>query len=199
MLAHEPDGITIGAPGSQAFRNPRASATASSRRPSLKGACPQQKVLRRGDTLSFKSVRIFFVASIAAGKNSSARQVANSFTSVISIFAARSLVLCKIDLRKNLNGRPRTAALILPIRCRENPCHAAGQELSNVQQLHELLRRRAPCAQEFAPRVSDRSRRTDFPHPVLWSIASLWRLPALDVREFHPRGIALVPQSQKWH
>src|SRR6516164_63426 len=89
MLAHEPDGITIGVPGSQAFRNPSANATASSRRPSLNGACPQQKVLCKGTTFSFKSTRIFVVASIAAGKNSSARQVAKSFTSVISISATR--------------------------------------------------------------------------------------------------------------
>src|SRR5271156_6265624 len=83
MLVHEPDGTTIGTPGWTEFRNRRASATACSRMPSLNATCPQQKAPRIGVTLSRSRSSTVAAASLTSGKNSSARQVENSWTSVI--------------------------------------------------------------------------------------------------------------------
>src|SRR5271163_3193021 len=83
MLVHEPDGTTIGTPGWTEFRNRRASATACSRMPSLNATWPQQKAPRMGVTLSRSRSSTVDAASLTSGKNSSARQVENSWTSVI--------------------------------------------------------------------------------------------------------------------
>src|ERR1700688_1256693 len=83
MLVHEPDGTTIGTPGSTEFRNRRARSTASSRMPSLNATCPQQNAPRIGVTLSRRRSSTVAEASLTSGKNSSARQVENSWTSVI--------------------------------------------------------------------------------------------------------------------
>src|SRR5579875_41397 len=83
MLVQEPEGITIGTPGSHDFRKRRASASASSRSPSLNGACPQQKARRTGRTLTRNPSSTAAAACGTAGKNCSARQVLNSRTSVI--------------------------------------------------------------------------------------------------------------------
>src|SRR5271170_6151404 len=83
MLVHEPDGTTIGTPGWTEFKNRRASETASSRMPSLKATCPQQNAPRTGVTLSRNRSSTVAAASFTSGKNSSARQVENSWTSVI--------------------------------------------------------------------------------------------------------------------
>src|SRR5271156_6900751 len=83
MLVHEPDGATIGMPGSTEFRKRRASSTASSRMPSLNATCPQQNAPRTVVTLSRSRSSTVAAASLTSGKNSSARQVENSWTSVI--------------------------------------------------------------------------------------------------------------------
>src|SRR5271155_196120 len=83
MLVHEPDGTTIGTPGWTEFKNRRASETASSRMPSLNATCPQQNAPRMGVTLSRSRSSTVAAASLTSGKNSSARQVENSWTSVI--------------------------------------------------------------------------------------------------------------------
>src|SRR5271170_6601311 len=83
MLVHEPDGTTIGTPGSTAFRKRRARLTASSRMPSLNATCPQQNAARTGVTFSRRRSSTVAAASLTSGKNSSARQVENSWTSVI--------------------------------------------------------------------------------------------------------------------
>src|ERR1700722_7628505 len=83
MLVHEPDGTTIGTSGSTEFRNRRARSTASSRMPSLNATCPQQNAPRTGVTLSRRRSSTVAVASLTSGKNSSARQVENSWSSVI--------------------------------------------------------------------------------------------------------------------
>src|ERR1700676_2484945 len=83
MLVHEPDGTTIGTPGSTEFKNRRARSTASSRIPSLNATCPQQNAPRIGVTLSRRRSSTVALASLTSGKNSSARQVENSWTSVI--------------------------------------------------------------------------------------------------------------------
>src|SRR5271167_1654355 len=83
MLVHEPDGTTIGTPGWTEFKNRRASETASSRMPSLNATCPQQNAPRMGVTLSRRRSSTVAAASLTSGKNSSARQVENSWTSVI--------------------------------------------------------------------------------------------------------------------
>src|SRR5260370_13326573 len=82
MAVHEPDGTTIGIPGEQALRKRRASSTAPSRKPSLNGAWPQQKAERIGRTLSFRPSSTLTVASIAAGKKSSAKHAAQNPTLV---------------------------------------------------------------------------------------------------------------------
>src|SRR6202040_4042890 len=84
MLVHEPDGTTIGTPGSTEFKNRRARSTASSRMPSLNATCPQQNAPRTGVTLSRSRSSTVAAASLTSGKNSSARQVENSWTSVIA-------------------------------------------------------------------------------------------------------------------
>src|SRR5271168_4645224 len=84
MLVHEPDGTTIGTPGWTEFRNRRARSTASSRMPSLNATCPQQNALRIGVTFSRSRSSTVAAASLTSGKNSSARQVENSWTSVIA-------------------------------------------------------------------------------------------------------------------
>src|SRR5271156_5585419 len=83
MLVHEPDGTTIGTPGWTEFRNRRASATACSRMPSLNATCPQQNAPRIGVTLSRSRSSTVAALSLTSGENSSARQVENSWTSVI--------------------------------------------------------------------------------------------------------------------
>src|SRR5271170_7770836 len=83
MLVHEPDGTTIGTPGWTEFKNRRASETASSRMPSLNATCPQQNAPRMGVTLRRSRSSTVAAASLTSGKNSSARQVENSWTSVI--------------------------------------------------------------------------------------------------------------------
>src|ERR1700688_1355373 len=83
MLVHEPDGTTIGTPGSTEFKNRRARATASSRMPSLNATCPQQNAPRTGVTFRRRRSSTVAAASLTSGKNSSARQVENSWTSVI--------------------------------------------------------------------------------------------------------------------
>src|SRR5208337_5111170 len=83
MLVHDPEGTTIGMPGSTEFRNRRARSTASSRKPSLKATWPQQNAPRTGVTLSRSRSSTVAAASLTSGKNSSARQVENSWTSVI--------------------------------------------------------------------------------------------------------------------
>src|SRR5208283_1456041 len=84
MLVHEPDGTTIGMPGSAEFRKRRARSSASSRKPSLKATWPQQNAPRTGVTLSRSRSSTVAAASLTSGKNSSARQVENSWTSVIA-------------------------------------------------------------------------------------------------------------------
>src|SRR5580704_10183639 len=84
MLVHEPDGTTIGTSGWTEFRNRRARSTASSRMPSLNATCPQQNAPRTGVTLSRNRSSTVAAASLTSGKNSSARQVENSWTSVIA-------------------------------------------------------------------------------------------------------------------
>src|SRR6516225_8355543 len=84
MLEHEPDGTTIGVSCRQAARNLRARSTASSRNPSLNATCPQQKALFSGRTRSRSRSSTVAVASKISGKNSSARQVEKSWTSVIA-------------------------------------------------------------------------------------------------------------------
>src|SRR5258707_14764947 len=84
MLVHEPDGTTIGTPGCTEFRNRRARLTASSRMPSLNATCPQQNAPRIGVTLSRSRSSTVAAASLTSGKNSSARQVENRWTSVIA-------------------------------------------------------------------------------------------------------------------
>src|ERR1700719_1867345 len=84
MLVHEPDGTTIGTSGSTEFKNRRARSTASSRMPSLNATCPQQNAPRIGVTLSRRRSSTVALASLTSGKNSSARQVENSWTSVIA-------------------------------------------------------------------------------------------------------------------
>src|SRR5277367_6082263 len=83
MLVHEPDGTTIGTPGSTELRNRRARSRASSRIPSLNATCPQQNAARTGVTLSRNRSSTVAAAALTSGKNSSARQVENSWTSVI--------------------------------------------------------------------------------------------------------------------
>src|SRR5260370_21933572 len=83
MLVHEPDGTTIGTPGCTEFRNRRARLTASSRMPSLNATCPQQNALRTGVTFNRSRSSTVAALSLTSGKNSSARQVENSWTSVI--------------------------------------------------------------------------------------------------------------------
>src|SRR5260370_9221605 len=83
MLVHEPDGTTIGMFGSTELRKRRASSTASSRIPSLNATCPQQNAPRTGVTFSLRRSSTVAAASLTSGKNSSARQVENSWTSVI--------------------------------------------------------------------------------------------------------------------
>src|SRR5208337_4078073 len=83
MLVHEPDGTTIGTPGSTELKKRRAKSTASSRMPSLNATCPQQNAPRTGVTLSRSRSSTVAAASLTSGKNSSARQVENSWTSVI--------------------------------------------------------------------------------------------------------------------
>src|ERR1019366_5955967 len=84
MLVHEPDGTTIGMPGSTELRKWRARSSASSRKPSLKATWPQQNAPRTGVTLSRSRSSTVAAASLTSGKNSSARQVENSWTSVIA-------------------------------------------------------------------------------------------------------------------
>src|SRR5260370_7759722 len=84
MLVHEPDGTTIGTPAWTELRNRRARLTASSRMPSLNATCPQQNAPRIGVTLSRRRSSTVAAASLTSGKNSSARQVENSWTSVIA-------------------------------------------------------------------------------------------------------------------
>src|SRR6266481_3875298 len=84
MLVHEPDGTTIGTPGCTEFRNRRARLTASSRMPSLNATCPQQNALRTGVTFNRSRSSTVAALSLTSGKNSSARQVENSWTSVIA-------------------------------------------------------------------------------------------------------------------
>src|SRR5882757_10224570 len=84
MLVHEPDGTTIGIPGCTDLRNRRASPIASARSPSLKATWPQQNARRTGITLTRKRSSTVAAASITCGKNSSARQVENSWTSFIA-------------------------------------------------------------------------------------------------------------------
>src|ERR1700688_2372666 len=83
MLVHEPEGITIGVPGSHDSRNRRASCLASLRNPSLKAACPQQNARGIVRTFTCNRSSTAAAASRASGKNSSARQVGNSTTSFI--------------------------------------------------------------------------------------------------------------------
>src|ERR1700685_4782662 len=83
MLVHEPDATTSGTPGWTEFRNRRARLTASSRMPSLNATCPQQNAPRTGLTLSRSRSSTVAALSLTSGKNSSARQVENSWTSVI--------------------------------------------------------------------------------------------------------------------
>src|SRR5579863_9198382 len=83
MLVHEPDGTTIGTPGWTELRNRRASSTACSRMPSLNATCPQQNAPRIGVTLRRNRSSTVAAASFTSGKNSSARQVENNWTSVI--------------------------------------------------------------------------------------------------------------------
>src|ERR1700683_1505414 len=83
MLVHEPDGTTIGTSSWTEFRNRRARLTASSRMPSLNATCPQQNAPRIGVTLTRSRSSTVAALSLTSGKNSSARQVENSWTSVI--------------------------------------------------------------------------------------------------------------------
>src|ERR1700675_3627995 len=83
MLVHEPAGTTIGPPACTEFRDRRARSTASSRMPSLNATCPQQNAPRIGVTLRRRRSSTVALASLTSGKNSSARQVENSWTSVI--------------------------------------------------------------------------------------------------------------------
>src|SRR5580658_7766746 len=84
MLAQEPDGMTIGTPGVTESRKRRARAVASARIPSLNATWPQQNARRSGRTLSWRRSSTMAAASPASGKNSSARQVEKSWTSVIA-------------------------------------------------------------------------------------------------------------------
>src|SRR5229473_3181502 len=84
MLVHDPEGTTIGLPGSTDLRKRRARLTASSRSPSLNATWPQQNARRTGITLTRSRSSTVATASLTSGKNSSARQVEKSCTSFIA-------------------------------------------------------------------------------------------------------------------
>src|SRR5579872_972906 len=83
MLVHDPEGITIGVPGSHDSRKWRASSFACVRKPSLNAAWPQQNARGIARTFTCSRSMTATAASRASGKNSSARQVGNKTTSFI--------------------------------------------------------------------------------------------------------------------
>src|SRR5580704_8987372 len=85
MLVHDPDGTTIGVPGLHDFRKRRANPIASSRKPSLNAAWPQQKLRRKRLTFSPRRLSTVSAAAGASGNIISPRQVEKSVTVVTAM------------------------------------------------------------------------------------------------------------------